>query len=228
MIDLQGKIALVTGASRGFGRAVAERLAAQGAHVCALARTVGALEELDDRIKAAGGTATLIPHDITDDEGLARMGAALHERWGRVDLWLHTAAYAPPLSPAEHIGAKELDQALGTNLRAYQRLVRVMDPLLRLAETPVALIAAEGAMPAKFHGLYGMTKAAQSALTRAWAVEAKGKITVAEVVPPAMPTAVRGRFYPGEDKSALTSPQTAAERLVQQLGDIRPGARIAL
>lgn len=228
MIDMQGKIALVTGASRGFGRAMAERLAVEGAHVCALARTVGALEELDDRIKAADGAATLIPHDITDEDGLARMGAALHQRWGRVDLWLHTAAYAPPLSPAEHIGTKELDQALGTNLRAFQRLIRVVDPLLRLAEAPLALIAAEGAMPAKFHGLYAMTKAAQSALTRAWAVEAKGKIAIAEVVPPAMPTALRGRFYPGEDKTALTAPEEAADRLMAQLGDIAPGARIAL
>ena len=228
MTDLQEKIALVTGASRGFGRAVAERLAARGVHVCALARTVGALEELDDRIKRSGGTATLIPLDITDEDGLSRMGAALHQRWGHVDIWVHTAAYAPPLSPAEHIGGKELDQALGTNIRAFQRLIRMVDPLLRLAEAPMALIAAEGAMPAKFHGLYAMTKAAQSALTRAWAVEARGRIAVAEVVPPAMPTALRGRFYPGEDKTRLASPDDAADRLMAQLGEVAPGVRIAL
>jgi len=231
MTDWSGQVALVTGASRGLGRAVAEALGRRGAHVCALARTVGALEELDDRIRAADGGATLIPLDIADAHGLARMGAALHARWGRVDLWVHTAIYAPPLSPAEHIGETELDTALAINIRAFQRLIRVVDPLLRAAPAPAALIPAdEDAEAAKpFYGLYAASKAAQSALARAWAAEAGGRITVAEIVPPPMPTSLRGRFHPGEDRAALTAPESVVERLLERLdGPVAAGARLAL
>jgi len=232
MTDLSDSIVLVTGASRGLGRAAALALAGRGAHLCALARTIGALEELDEEIrlgtKPGRGGATLIPLDIRDDEGLGRMGAALFERFGRLDLWLHSAAYAPPLSPAEHVGAKELDEATATNVRAFQRLIRVVDPLLRQAAAPVALVAAEAETGAPFHGLYHATKAAQSALTQAWAAEAKGRITIAEILPPPMPTALRGRFHPGEDQGGLTPPETVAERLIARLGDARPGARLDL
>jgi NAD(P)-dependent dehydrogenase (short-subunit alcohol dehydrogenase family) len=223
------KVALVTGASRGFGRAMALALAEAGAHVCALGRTTGALEELDEQIQAAGGTATLIPLDIADDGGLARMGAALHGRWGRVDLWLHTAVYAPPLAPAELIGPKEFDSALSVNIRAFHRLIRVVDPLLRAAPAPVALIASDTVAGRKFHGLYGATKAAQSALTQSWAAEAVARITVAEVVPPPLPTAVRGRFHPGENTASLTRPEDAAARLMARLAEgIAPGAVVTL
>ncbi|HUF88152.1 MAG TPA: SDR family oxidoreductase, partial [Thermohalobaculum sp.] len=196
---LKGRVALVTGASRGFGFASAAALGAAGAHVLAVARTVGGLEDLDDQIGASGGTATLIPLDIGDDPGLERLGAAVHERWGRVDLWLHTAFHAPPLQPAEHIDARELDRSLATNVRAFQRLIRAVDPLLRLAQHGTALIAADDAAGKKFHAPYALAKAAQSALTRAWAAEAGNRLTIAEIVPPPMPTALRGRFYPGEN-----------------------------
>ncbi len=136
------RIALVTGASRGFGFACAAAMGSAGAHVLALARTVGGLEELDDKISSTSGITTLIPLDICDDPGLERLGAAVHDRWGRIDLWLHTAIHAAPLQPAEHIDAGELDQTLATNIRAFQRLIRVVDPLLRLSDHPVALIAA--------------------------------------------------------------------------------------
>lgn len=223
---LSGQIALVTGASRGFGYAAALGFAAMGAHVVALARTSGGLEELDDAIKAAGGQATLVPLDITDDPGLERLGAAIHGRWGRLDLWLHTAAYAPPLQPAEHIDAKELDRVLATNIRAYQRLIRVVDPLLRLAPRGVALIAADDP-GAKFHGLYAAAKAAQSALTQAWAAEAT-RLVVAEVVPPPMPTALRARFHPGEGRDALPPCTEVAARLMAALPQVTPGARLRL
>jgi NAD(P)-dependent dehydrogenase (short-subunit alcohol dehydrogenase family) len=227
---MKGRIAITTGASRGFGFASAAALGAAGAHVLAVARTVGGLEELDDRIRAAGGETTLVPLDICDDPGLARMGAAIHDRWGRIDLWLHTAIQAPPLQPVEHIDSGELDRSLATNIRACQRLIRVLDPLLRRAEAPMALIAADDRTGAKFHGTYAAAKAAQSALTRAWAAESGARITIAEVVPPPMPTALRGRFYPGEDRAALTPIGDAAARLMARIAqrDIASGARVVL
>lgn len=227
---LKGRVALVTGASRGFGFAFAAALGAAGAHVLAVARTVGGLEDLDDRIGASGGTATLVPLDICDDPGLERLGAAVHDRWGRVDLWLHTAFYTPPLQPVEHIDARELDRSLATNVRAFQRLIRVIDPLLRLSDRGTALIAADDATGRKFHGPYALAKAAQSALTRAWAAEAGRRLTVTEVVPPPMPTALRGRFYPGENRDRLCPIQEAAARLLARLGEgaIEGGGRVLL
>ncbi|HSF94085.1 MAG TPA: SDR family oxidoreductase [Thermohalobaculum sp.] len=224
----QGQVALVTGASRGFGFASAAALGAAGAHVIAVARTAGGLEELDDRIAAAGGSATLVPLDIRDDEGLSRLGSAIFERWGRLDLWLHTAIQAAPLQPVEHIEAKELDQSVATNIRAFHRLIRVVDPLLRRAEAPLALVAADDPVGAKFHGTYTACKAAQSALTMAWAAESEQRITIAEVQPPPMATALRARFHPGEDRAALTSIDEAAERLVRALdqGRISSGQRV--
>jgi NAD(P)-dependent dehydrogenase (short-subunit alcohol dehydrogenase family) len=223
------KIALVTGASRGFGYAAAAALGAAGAHVLALARTTGGLEDLDEIIKASGGTATLIPLDICDDPGLERMGAALHQRWGRVDLWLHTAIHTAGLQPVEHIDASDLDKTIAVNIRAFQRLIRIIDPLLRLSEHPMALIAADN--PAtKFHGAYAAAKAAQSTLTRAWAAESGNRITIAEIVPPPMPTAHRGRFYPGEDRTALCPIDEAAARLMERLErcDVGNGDRVEL
>jgi len=214
---LKDRIALVTGASRGFGFAAAAALGAAGAHVIAVARTSGGLEELDDRIADAGGSATLVPLDICDDAGLERLGAAIHGRWGHADLWLHTAIHAAPLQPAEHIDARELDRDIAVNIRAFQRLIRVVDPLLRLAPRPLALIAADDPAGRKFHGTYAASKAAQSALTRSWAAEVAARITVAEIVPPPMPTALRARFYPGEDRARLSPIDEAAARLAARL-----------
>ncbi|MEM1343026.1 MAG: SDR family oxidoreductase [Pseudomonadota bacterium] len=232
MTDLTGHIALVTGASRGLGRAAAEAFAGAGAHVVALARTQGALEDFDDAVRAKGAKATLVPLDLSDDAGLARLGAALYERHGHLDLWLHTAAQAVSQSPVEHITASELDKALALDLRAFQRLIRVLDPLLRLAPEgrAKAVIASDGvtAEGARFRGLYAMAKAGQSALTQAWAVEAGGRFCVAEIIPPAMPTALRARFYPGEDQSALTPCAVVAERLLAALPQLSAGGRVAL
>jgi NAD(P)-dependent dehydrogenase (short-subunit alcohol dehydrogenase family) len=225
-----GKVALVTGASRGFGFAAAAALGKAGTHILAVARTVGGLEELDTCITGGGGTATLIPLDIQDDPGLERLGAAIHERWNRVDLWLHTAIHSVPLQPAEHIDAKELDQTIATNIRAFQRLIRVVDPLLRLATQPLALIAADDVLGVKFHATYAASKAAQSALTRAWAAESSHRITIAEVQPPPMPTALRARFHPGEDRALLTPIDDAATRLMERVnaGNIASGDRLVL
>ena len=227
---LKGRIALVTGASRGFGFASAAALGAAGAHVLAVARTVGGLEDLDDVIRGSGGTATLIPLDICDDPGLERLGAAIYEKWGRVDLWLHTAFYPPPLQPVQHIDVKDLDRSLATNIRAFQRLTRAIDPLLRLSGNGTALIAADDATGKKFHGPYAFAKASQSALTRAWTAESGSRPAIAEIVPPPMPTALRGRFYPGEDPGRLCPVHEAAERLTARLreGAIKGGERIEL
>ena len=227
MTDLTGQVALVTGASRGFGFAAARAFGRAGARVVGVARTAGGLEELDEAIRPGGGAAVLVPLDITDDPGLARLGAALHERFGRVDLWLHTAAQAPPMSPAEHIAEKDLDRVLAVNVRAFQRLIRAVDPLLRLAPAGRALIAADEAS-GPFLGLYGAGKAAQSAMARAWAASAAGRIAVSELVPPPMPTALRARFYPGEDSAGLTPCAEVAGRLCAALGGAVPGERLRL
>ena len=229
MTALAGSVALVTGASRGFGRAAAAALAKEGAHIVALARTAGGLEDLDDEIQAAGGSATLVPLDIADSAALPRLGAALNDRWGRLDLWLHTAVYAAPLQPAEHIAERELERSLAVNVTAFQQLIRVLDPLLRRSDASRALVASDPRAGEKFFGTYGATKAAQSALARSWATESARRITVAEVVPPPMPTAVRGRFHPGENRDRLTPPSDAAARLVARLsGGLEPGAILAL
>jgi NAD(P)-dependent dehydrogenase (short-subunit alcohol dehydrogenase family) len=220
MDGYRDRIALVTGASRGLGFAVARALGAAGAHVVALARTVGGLEELDDLITAAGGTATLVPLDLTDDPALERLGAAIHERWGRLDLWVHTAIHAPPLSPVGHIDAKELDRALAVNLRATQRLIRVLDPLLRLSESGRAVfLTDETGAGQRFHAAYRAGKAGQIEIAAAWAreVEATAALRVVFAAPPPMPTALRARFYPGEPRDRLADPAVVAERLLAGL-----------
>ena len=222
--DYEGKVALVTGASRGLGYAVARELGARGAHVIALARTVGGLEELDDEIKAAagpgGGGATLVPLDLTDDPALERLGASVFERWGRLDVWVHTAIHAPALSPAGHIDARDLDRALAVNVRATQRLIRVLDPLLRQSDRgrAVFLTDATGAGQ-RFHGAYQASKQAQAAIAAAWAreVEATPALRVVLAAPPPMPTAVRARFYPGEDRAKLADPAAVARQLLDDL-----------
>jgi NAD(P)-dependent dehydrogenase (short-subunit alcohol dehydrogenase family) len=210
------RLVLVTGASRGLGRALALECARRGAHVVAAARTVGGLEELDDAIGRAGGAATLVPLDLTDEPALERLGAALHQRWGGLDLWLHAAAYAPPLSPADHVDAKDMERALALTVRATQRLIRSLAPLLRARRGRAALLD-DPAPAAAYWGLYAASKAAQRALWEAWRQEARGRIDVRRATPPPMPTALRGRFYPGEDRAALTPAEAVAPRLLDAL-----------
>ena len=219
--DFTDKVALVTGASRGLGFAVAEALGRAGAQAIAVARTVGGLEELDDRIRANGGAgAVLVPMDITDDPALERLGAAIHERWGRLDLWVHTAVQAPPRAPAEHIDAKELDRSIATNLRAVQRLIRVLDPLLRLSEDGQAVFCADPSVDGTaFDGAYVAAKTGQRAIVDAWArgAAALGQFRVSHVLPPPMRTATRARFYPGKDPAVLAAPEDVAGRLLAAL-----------
>lgn len=222
-------LALVTGASRGLGHALAREAAARGAHVVAVARTVGGLEELDDAIKAAGGQATLVPLDLNDEPALARLAEALAGRWGRLDLWLHCAAHAAPLSPVPYVDGKEIGRSIDLNIRATQRLIGVLDPLLRATPGARAVLMDDRHEGESFFGTYAATKSAARALWLAWAQETRRMaFSAALALPPPMPTAVRGRFFPGEDRAGLTHPRDVAPRLLDAVAGVEPGGVIDL
>ncbi|WP_071674901.1 SDR family NAD(P)-dependent oxidoreductase [Nioella nitratireducens] len=214
---LDGRIALVTGASRGLGAASAEWLAGQGAHVVAVARTSGALEELDDRIQAAGGHATLAPMDVTVDDAMAHLCRSIHDRWGKADIWVHTAIHATALTPASQIRDKDLDANIRTNIRATARLIAMVEPLIAPSDMATAVFFDDAGDP-MYSGAYEMSKAAQRGLVSRWQAEtAKFGPRVELLQPKPMPTAVRARFYPGEDKEALARPRDEAARLLAPL-----------
>lgn len=212
------RIALITGASQGLGAALAEALA-PGYHVVAVARTVGALEELDDRIRAKGGAATLAPMDVTNRDAMAHLCRGIHDRWGHADLWCHTAVHAAPLTPAGHIQAKDWDRSLGVNATATRVLIGMVEPLLLAAGDGRAVFFDDPRAGQKFFGGYGATKAAQIALARSWQAEtAKIGPRVDIVTPDPMPTAVRARFFPGEHRGSLAETRAEAARLLELLG----------
>ena len=214
------KIALVTGASRGLGAAMAQALAIQGWHVVAVARTTGGLEEVDDRAKAAGAkdALTLAPMDITNDDAMRHLCRSIFDRWGGVDLWVHAAIHAAPLSPAAHIDVKDWDKSVAINLRATGTLIPMVEPLLRARPGGTALFLDDPRAGETFFGAYGATKSGQIALARSWAAEtAKTGPRVVIATPAPMPTATRARFFPGEDRAALTSPQAEATRILSTL-----------
>lgn len=212
------KIAVVTGASRGLGAALAEALA-RDHHIVAIARTSGGLEELDDRIQAAGGRATLVPVDLTDSDACAAVCLGIQERWGRVDLWAHAAVHVAPLAPVAHHDPKDLAKSLATNVTATAALITCMAPLLEVAEDGKAVFFDDVRAGEQFFSVYGATKAAQISLARCWAAEsARSGPRVMILSPPPMPTATRARFFPGENKGALTSPDVAARSILAALG----------
>jgi len=219
MIDQRysGRIALVTGASRGLGFAVAKNLCAQGATVFALARTLGGLEDLDDLIKKDGGTRpTLLPLDITDDGAIERLGAAIHERHGKLDLLVHCAAHAPPLAPVGHVASKDLDKAWKINGRAVQQLLRSLDPLLQASDDAHAIFMSDPHHSDPFWSAYSITKEAGLSFARTYAAEVeKTGVKVSFHQPPEMPTALRARFYPGQNPDELTPCPEAAEALLK-------------
>ncbi len=211
------KTALVTGASRGLGAACAEYLAQHDYHVIALARTTGALEDLDDRIQAAGGAATLVPVDLTNDHAIQQICLSIFERWGKIDILVHAAIHAPPLCPTGHMDEKDLDKSIAGNIRATSRLIVNTEPLLKAAQGQ-AVFFNDPVKSKRFHATYGLTKAAQMRLARSWQDEGSATgIKVHVLDPNPMPTALRARFYPGEDRAALTPCQDEAERLLQSV-----------
>jgi NAD(P)-dependent dehydrogenase (short-subunit alcohol dehydrogenase family) len=212
------RIALVTGASRGLGHAVASRLGGAGWQVVAVARTVGGLEELDDAIRRAGGPpATLVPLDLADRDGIARLAAAVMTRFGGLDLLIHCAVHAVPLSPVAHVAPKEFDRAMAINAGATLALIAACEPLLRARPGSEALFCDDPAA-GKFHAAHAASKAAARAIVAAWAGEmAAIGPRVSLFVPLPMPTASRSRFHPGEAPGALTPPALAAERLLATL-----------
>jgi NAD(P)-dependent dehydrogenase (short-subunit alcohol dehydrogenase family) len=211
------RIALITGASRGLGAALALELSATH-HVIAVARTTGGLEELDDRIQARGGSATLAPMDVTQADAMAHLCRSTYDRWGHLDLWAHTAIHAAPLTPAAHVDAKDFARSIEVNVTATARLIGMVEPLLNAAPQGRALFFDDPRAGEKFFASYGASKAAQIALARSWAAEAAKTGPRVDILSPApMPTAVRARFFPGENRAALADPAEEARRLLQGL-----------
>lgn len=210
-------LTLITGASRGFGAALAEALAAKGHHILALARTTGALEALDDRIQNGGGSATLIPIDITETDAMAGICRSIFDRWGKLENVIHCAVQPPPRSPVALADPKTLDKAVATNITATAHLIRMTAPLL--GETGRFVGITDPATRGAFWGYYAATKAAQAELIDAFAAEsAKIGPRVDQFAPKPMPTATRARFFPGEDTSPLTPCTAEAARLIADLG----------
>ena len=210
------KLALVTGASRGLGSALAELLTPEH-HVIAVGRTVGGLEDLDDRIKARGGQATLAPLDITDDDAMQHLCRSIHDRWGGLSLWVHAAIHAAPLSPVPFISDSDWDKSLAINVTGTRRLIAYVAPLLEAHEGR-AVFFDDPRAGQKFFGSYGTSKAAQMAVVDSWRAETANTGPESRVLtPPPMPTATRARFFPGEDKGGLTGPREAAAQLLPEI-----------
>lgn len=215
---LADRIALVTGASRGIGAATALALAREGAHVVAVARTVGGLEELDDRIRAEGGSATLVPLDLRDYEGIDRLGAALHERHGRLDVLVGNAGVLGVLSPLGHIEPKVWEEAIAVNVTANWRLIRSMDPLLRASDAGRAVFISSGAAhkARAYWGVYAVCKAGLEMLARTYAAENDTTpVRVNLVNPGPVRTKMRAAAMPGEDASTLDAPEQVAAEIVK-------------
>jgi NAD(P)-dependent dehydrogenase (short-subunit alcohol dehydrogenase family) len=221
--DLSGQLALVTGASRGIGAATAEALAAAGAHVILTARDAKALEGVEERIFAAGGSATIAPVDLADPEGIARLATALAERWGKLDVLVHCAAVLPDLTPATQIDQPALSKALTINVLAVQALLARFDPLLKQSPDPrlIHLTTSVATAPRAFWGAYAASKAAGEVLVDCYAQEVRNtsKVRVAIIDPAATRTAMRAKAYPGEDPATLKLPEAVAARLLALLGE---------
>ena len=222
--SLAGKLALVTGASRGIGAATAEALAREGAHVILVARTAKALEEVEDRIHAAGGSATIAPLDLTDGEAIGKLGAAVSERWGALDILVLNAAMLGSLTPVEHIDPKEYSRILTLNVGSNQALIAAFDQMLRKAERAdvIGVTSSVGHEPRAFWGAYGSSKAALENLLGAYADETEhtGKIRVQIVDPGATRPRMRQLAFPGEEPESVKPPEAVAEFILERLASV--------
>jgi NAD(P)-dependent dehydrogenase (short-subunit alcohol dehydrogenase family) len=217
---VSGRIALITGASRGIGRAAALALAAAGQHVILVARTVGGLEEVDDAVRATGGSATLVPLDLKDYAALDRLGASIFERWGRLDAFFGNAGVLGALSPLAHLEPKLFEELLAVNVTANGRLLRSLDPLLRRSEAGRVLFVSSSVArkPRPFWGGYAASKAALECLALTYAAEcADTNIRVNLLNPGATRTGMRARAMPGEDPATLPAPEDMAPLIVEML-----------
>jgi len=215
--DLTGRIALITGASRGIGYFVAKHMAAAGAHIIAVARTQGGLEELDDEIRKHGGTATLVPLSLTDFDGIARLGAALNERHGKLDVLVGNAGIAGPSSPLGHIEMKPWNDLIAVNLSANFQIIRCMEPLLKRSDAGRAVFITSGAAgkATAYLGPYATSKAALEVLARVWAHETQTTpLRVNLFNPGPIRTRMRATVFPGEDPLTLDTSEQAAEFIV--------------
>lgn len=214
------RIALVTGASRGLGRAAAKALAAEGAHVILVARTVGALEEVDDEIRGAGGSATLVPLDLKDFAALDRLGATIFERWGRLDALLGNAGVLGTLTPLAHLDPRTFAECLDVNVTANWRLIRSLDPLLRRSEGARVLFITSGAAHKSraYWGAYAMSKAALETIVLTYAAECAGTPVAANLLNPGpLRTRMRHRAMPGEDPATLDPPEAVCPLILELL-----------
>lgn len=215
---LKDRIALITGASRGIGAAVAKRFAAEGAHVVLAARTVGGLEEVDDAIRAAGGAATLVPLDLRQGEMIDALGASIYERFGRLDCLVGNAAILGSLSPLAHASPTEFDAIFQVNVTANYRLLRACDPLLRKSDAGRVVMVTSGAaaMPIAYWGPYASSKAALEHITLTYAAEVASTPIRANVIDPgAVRTRMRASAFPGEDAQSVPAPETVTEWFVR-------------
>lgn len=230
---LDGQVALVTGASRGIGAATAEAVASAGAHVILTARTSAGLEEVEERIHAAGGTATIAPLDLTDPDSIGRLANALSERWKRLDILVLNAAMLGTLAPVQHLDAKEFAKIFTLNVSAQSALITAFDALLRQSAKArvVGLTSSVGATPRAYWGAYGASKAAFDSLLGSYAEENRntGRIGVAIVDPGATRTKMRALAYPGEDPASLKVPEVVADRILGLLVDgFETGCRLRI
>jgi NAD(P)-dependent dehydrogenase (short-subunit alcohol dehydrogenase family) len=218
---LEGRIALVTGASRGIGAATTKALAAAGAHVVITARKAKDLEAVEDAIHAAGGTATIAPMDLTESDSIARLATAVAERWDRLDVLVINAAMLPALTPVTQIEQKSFNQALTLNVLATQALLANFDPLLKRSQSGrvIGLTSSVGAQPHAYWGAYGASKAAFDNLLASYAqeVERISETRVAILDPGKTRTQMRARAYPGEDPQTVKPPEVVADRIVAML-----------
>lgn len=214
---LVGRIALITGASRGIGRAVALRFAEEGAEVILVARTKGALEEVDDEIRQLGRQATLVDADLTDYSVIDRMGAAIYERWGRLDVLVGNAGLLGVLSPVGHIGPEVWDQVIATNLTANWRLIRSFDPLLRASDAGRAIFVTSSVSGGRaYWGAYAVSKGALETLVRTYAHEiSKTPVRANLINPGATRTRMRAQAFPGENPDTVKAPEDVTELFVQ-------------
>ncbi len=226
----EGKLALVTGASRGIGAATAEALAEAGAHVILTARGTSALEQVEERIHAAGGSATIAPMDLNDHDNIGKLAQAVAERWGNLDILVLNAAMLGSLSPVEHLDPKELEKVFRLNVLASQALISAFDPLLRRSDKAevIGVTSSVGKQPRAFWGGYGASKAAFDTMLGAYADETAhaGRLRVQIVDPGATRTRMRQLAFPGEEPASVKGPEVVAAAIVERLqADAETGSR---